>query len=211
MTDIVTADVGIDGVTVFGVGLIVGGLGLLATAAVGIGRWFGSRGRPPPRRPSRPPQRPPVGGRLADDRSAGRVRSAPRPPGVRPGPDPRQANSGRMSPRSGEPRSGEPRPGEPRPGERRPGEPRPGERRPADGPPVRRRWPPLPGPPPTVQLSALLAETVQLHPVPAWGTPAQPRNDPPRPEPVQPDQARNNAPRRENTPYHERRYDEDSR
>jgi hypothetical protein len=203
--------VSIDGVTVFGVGLIVGGLGLLAAAAVGIGRYFGGRGRPPPRRSSRPPERRPVGGRLADNRAAGRVLSAPWPPGVRPGPDPRQANTGRMSPRSGEPRSGELRPGEPRPGEPRPGEPRPGERRPADGPPVRRLRPPLPGPPPPVQLSALLAETVQLHPVPAWGAPTPPRNDPPRPEPVPPDLARNNAPWHENTPHRERRHDEDSR
>jgi hypothetical protein len=74
-----------------------------------------------------------------------------------------------------------------------------------------------------VQPSALLAETVLLHPVPAWSAPAQPRNDPPLNEPEPPDLARNNprtielglldgnAPRHENTPYHEWRHDEDSR
>jgi hypothetical protein len=68
---------------------------------------------------------------------------------------------------------------------------RAGDRRPVDGPPPRR-----PVPPP-VQPSALLAETVLLHPVPAWSAPAQPRNDPPWAGPTPPDLT-HNQPRHEN-------------
>jgi hypothetical protein len=163
--------VSIDGVTVFGVGLILGGVALLVAAAVGVGRWLGGRGgrRPAPRQParssgrSRPPR--PVSGRLADDRIGASVPT----PGTPPRPDPRQANRGRM--------------------------PRARDRRPFDGSPARRPAPWPAASPPPARSSALLANTVQLHPVPAWSVPVPPRNDPPRSVPAPPDPTRNNAQR----------------